>query len=485
MSKFIHKLRPRQIAVAEKYDPLPHQVSFHTSAAKYRAMVSGVGGGKTTMGVREILKWTQLYPGGLFVIGRLTAKALEGTTQRRFFEICDPQLIEHWQANKGHLWLKTNATYPNGDPVFTEILFMHLDDPGPLGSLDISGFWIDEAHEPDGGEVPESTFQLLQARLRNEVGPHRGFVTTNSGGKDWIWRWFFDEKRPDHMKEEFWGMVVSSRDNPFLPPGYVEGLIRNNPKTWVDRFIEASFDAFEGQIFQEFDEKEHVISLEEFNKMTFAKGKWDDEGGFDFGVIAPTAFLESKYNAEEDMLLICSEIYQENAEPETVAKAMLDLGFDWSWADPSVAYTGTQKVTPKEIYAAFGVDLIPSENDEDTFFAMLQWRLRHNKIKIVECCENLIAEIKSAAWDPSYNRGHSTKPKAKKGKDFPDHARDALKYLVLKLGVNPDSMRAHEDEYEKFQKMKKLHPSVVSDLENEGYMFDEIIAMIEKGKVTL
>ncbi len=476
------RLKPRQIAVATEYNPLPHQRDFHTSPAKYRAMVSGVGGGKTTMGVKEILKWTQLYPGGLWVIGRLTAKALEETTQRRFFEICPPALIEHFQSNKGHLWLKTPDVYEDGSPVFSEIIFMHLDDPGPLGSLDISGFWIDEAHEPDGGEVPEATFQLLMARLRNEVGPHRGFVTTNSGGHDWVWRWFFDEKRPQHMKDEFWGEVVSSRDNPFLPPGYVEGLIRNNPKTWVDRFIEASFDAFEGQIFQEFDEKEHVMSLAEFSKKTWSK-KWEKNGGFDFGVVSATAFLDSMYNEEEDMLIVCEEIYQLNAEPETVAKGMLELGYDWSWADPSVAYTGTQKVSPKELYSAFGVDLIPADNDEDTFFSMLQWRFRHNKIKIVECCENLISEIKSASWDPSYNRGRTAKPKAKKGIDHPDHARDALKSIILSLGMKISDQLRSESPYDRYEKIKKLHPSVVEDLENQGYMFDEIVAMIEKGRI--
>ena len=132
-------------------------------------------------------------PGSLGVIGRLTSKALRETTQRRFFEVCPPEIIEHYNKSEEHLWIKTNAVDEDGYPVYSEILFFHLDEPGPLGSLDISYFWIDEAHEPDGNAVPEETFQMLTARLRHPVGPWRGFVTSNSGGKNWVWKRFFDK----------------------------------------------------------------------------------------------------------------------------------------------------------------------------------------------------------------------------------------------------------------------------------------------------
>ena len=162
---------PRKLA---SYDPHPHQIAFHEDSHKYRAIVSGVGAGKTRMGVEEVIKWTQLYPGSLGVIGRLTSKALRETTQRRFFEVCPPELIEHYNKSEEHLWIKTNAVDEDGYPIFSEILFFHLDEPGPLGSLDISYFWIDEAHEPDGNAVPEETFQMLTARLRHPVGHGEG-----------------------------------------------------------------------------------------------------------------------------------------------------------------------------------------------------------------------------------------------------------------------------------------------------------------------
>lgn len=121
------------------YEPLPHQVDFHTNPSKYRAMVSGVGGGKTRMGVQEIQKWAQLYPGGRFLVGRLTSASLRETTQKTFFDMLNPALIAQWQETRGRLLIKTREP-----EIYSEILFRHLDEPGPLGSLDIDGFWIDK-----------------------------------------------------------------------------------------------------------------------------------------------------------------------------------------------------------------------------------------------------------------------------------------------------------------------------------------------------
>ena len=450
-----HRLnRIRKLSVMDDYTPLPHQKAFHQSDAKYRAMVSGVGAGKTLMGSKEVIKWTQLYPGSLYVIGRLTAKALRETTQKRFFEICPNYLIDDFNKTEAKLWLKTPKS-----GVYSEILFMHLDEPGPLGSLDISGFWIDEAHEPDGEEVPVTTFQMLMARLRHEVGPHRGFITSNSGGKDWIWNYFFDPKKIARDKEllrryvdgeiavkpaTFWSVNVPTSANPFLPEGYVEQLKANNPEHWVKRFLDGSFDVFEGQIFPEFDDSEFSYELPVLERHTYRDHEveispfWRKERGFDFGVTAPTATI---YGAVAEIdgvehLFIYDEYYQANAEIELVAKDIKQKGFDYVYADPSTQYKGADKRTPADLYMSEGIVLLPSTNNEDTFFTLLHRYLRQNTIHInKDRCPNLINEIKSAAWDSSTVKGTVGREKPRKDLAHPDHARDALKYLMLGLGA--------------------------------------------------
>jgi hypothetical protein len=451
-------------------------------------MVSGVGAGKTLMGSKECIKWTQLYPGSLGVIGRLTAKSLRETTQRRFFEVCPNELIEDFNKSDAHLWLRTNERY-HGAPVFSEILFMHLDEPGPLGSLDISYFWIDEAHEPDGGEVPERTFQMLMARLRNEVGPHRGFLTTNSGGKDWVYKYFFEEtrkKRNDKLLQQFydgelkikpatfWGINVPTQANPYLPPGYVEQLKENNPEHWVKRFLDGSFDVFEGQIFPEFDDSEASYERPVLERHTYKDGEVEispysrKERGFDFGVTAPTTVIYSSIEEIDGVehLFIYDELYEANADSESVARDIKRRGFDYVYADPSTQYRGVEKRSPADVYMSYGVLLMPSTNNEDTFFTLLHRHFKNNTIHInKDRCPNLVEEIKSATWDTSTIRGDKAKEKAKKSLKYPDHARDGLKYLMLGIGAfdGAKELNAVEPGGDIADKDPKVHESYYED----------------------
>jgi phage terminase large subunit len=388
------------------------------------------------MGVEEVIKWTQLYPGSLGVIGRLTSKSLKETTQRRFFEVCDPALIESFNISEGHLWLKSNAVQ-DGRPVYSEILFMHLDEPGPLGSLDISYFWIDEAHEADGAEVPESTFDMLTARLRHPIGPWRGFVTSNSGGKDWVWDKFFNPAKRFSHKEYIGWVVPTSANAEYLPEGYVEELTRTHTQTWVERFLNASFDAFEGQIFTDFVEDFHTFNPTAFEVSPF----WEHGAGFDFGVAAPTACVYGSLD-RDGRIIIYDEDYEGEANIESFAKKIKSKGFDHVYADPSVVNRGPNKKSPKQLYQEFDVYLIPASNDEDFFISYLTRLLRDKmpdgsaKILISRKCKNLIEQIKQAAWDPKTLSG-STHDKVKR---MENHALDALKYFLNTIGFNPGKL---------------------------------------------
>ena len=424
----------RQLA---RYDPHEHQRVFHQDSHKYRALVSGVGAGKTRMGVEEVIKWTQLYPGSLGVIGRLTSKSLKQTTQRRFFEVCDPKIIESFNSSDAHLWIKTNAVDSNGDPVYSEILFMHLDEPGPLGSLDISYFWIDEAHEPDGTEVPEATFDMLTARLRHPVGPWRGFVTSNSGGKDWVWDKFFNPSKRKILKEYIGWVAPTSANSKYLPDGYVEELARTHTQVWVDRFLNASFDAFEGQIFTEFDEDFHTYNPSDVEISPF----WEHGAGFDFGVSAPTSCVYGAID-RDGRIYLYDEDYEAEANIETFSKGIKSRGFDHVYADPSVVNRGPNKKSPKQLYSEFGVSLIPASNNEDFFISYLVKLLRERtpdggpKIMISRKCKHLIDQIKQASWDPKTITG-STHDKVKK---MENHAIDALKYFLNSVGFMPGKL---------------------------------------------
>ena len=423
------------------YKPLPHQKAFHQNPAKFRAVVSGVGGGKTTMGVREAIKFSQAFPGSLGLIGRLEATSLRDTTQRRFFEICPPHLIYKWKETTGHLLLYTPVP-----GVYSEILFRRLDEPGPLGSLDLDWWWIDEATEADGSEVPEDTFLMLMARLRGVVGPLRGWVTSNSGGKNWIWKWFYGPQKPP----EFWGITVKSDDNPYLPPGYVENLRKNNPPEWVERFLNASFEVFEGQIFTEFVDSldgRHAQTVEEAYKIhTFDENSAEIrhylaslpriEAGFDFGVGAPTAVPVAKIGLAPDGMIdvwIYDEFYGEEADIRVVASWIKSHGLSYVYADPSTQNRGPTGESPMMLYAKEGVSLIPSPNDVSTKIATIHQFLLRFRLHISSRCVHLRSQLQSYKWKPQ-PKSASADFRAKPLKRD-DHAIDALGYMLMSIGL--------------------------------------------------
>lgn len=440
------------------YEPQKHQEEFHRNRHRYRAMVSGVGAGKTTLGVREVLKWTQFYPGGLYVIGRLTSKSLEETTERRFFEMCPVELIEDWNDSKKHLYLKT----PQPD-IYSEILFMHLDEPGPLGSLDIDGFYIDEAHEPDGQEVPESTFLMLKARLRGYAGPHRGIITTNSGGKDWVWNWFFNPLRSEEVKRMHWGINVPTEVNrKYLPPGYIEELRSTHPEAWVKRFLDGSFEVFEGQIFTEFDEKIHVIPpFEGLKDLPF-------EGGFDFGIEVPTAVGLFRIDMANQVIFLDDLFYRAEADISTVALWMKERGLYTSWADPSVRNRGPTKKSPAMLYQEEEVTLVPSVSNDVTL-KISAWHkfLLKNRFFIIDRPQNrpAIDELQGYRWDPK-------KPDRPLKKD--DHFVDAGGYFLVSspLYANMDPVTPGGSKDTPLPGGGFVHPSLYED---EDYQDDDFM----------
>lgn len=445
----------KQILQAPGYTPLPSQAKCHQSRAQFRAMVGGLGSGKTTSGARDCLRLTQTFPGSLGVIGRLTSASLRDTTQRRFFEIINEvtegkpeRLIHKWLTGESHLWLKTPVP-----GVYSEILFKHLDDPGPLGSLDLDWWWIDECHEPEGGEVPEAVFLMLKARLRGKVGPLRGLVTSNCGGKDWIWKWFFSQQKPP----EFEGFTVPTRENKQnLPPNYEEALRRDHPQEWVDRFLDCSFDIFQGMIFEEFTRDQYVIPHTDIPKTKVT------EAGFDFGVKAPTACLMAKVTKDGD-IYIYDEFYRPEADVRVVANWIKKHKAGMIWSDPSTGNRGPNKESPRTLYLDQGIILSPApSNDALVRISIIHQYLMRGKLFFSDRCEVTIACLESSEWK-QVKPGEKERPLKKE-----DHARDALAYLLLghPIGEVLDPVAPGEKTYKTNKEGGWRHPSLDEDLDN-------------------
>jgi phage terminase large subunit len=231
-----------------------HQRRFLQAREKYVGLFGGVGNGKTFAACGSILSHASHNPGNLCLIGRLTYPELRDSTRdtfMRLIERCYPAnaYTVNLSENRVELWNKS------------AIIFRHLDNDASLLSMNLGAFYIDQAEEVD-----EETFKTLQSRLRREnVRLHQGLVTGNPRGHDWVYYAFgMDKAHAGNPGYELVGggvtvnrhnvdycMVtaptISNRVN--LPADYIDQLRRSYSPEWFDRFVQGSWDAWTGQVW--------------------------------------------------------------------------------------------------------------------------------------------------------------------------------------------------------------------------------------------
>ena len=206
----------------------PKQWEFILSEATYSAFIGGVGSGKTEGGVIKAMEYMNRHPNSLGMVTAPTYRMLSDSTLRTFFNVLPPGSFRY---NKRDETLR----YYNG----SEILFRSTDDPDTLRGPNLAWFYMDEA-----AMSPHESFRILQGRLRQQGYPHKGWLTTTPKGFNWVYIEFAKEPRPD-----YWSAVVSSRDNPFLPPEFVKNLEESYPNDFALQEIEGQFIIVGGTSF--------------------------------------------------------------------------------------------------------------------------------------------------------------------------------------------------------------------------------------------
>jgi PBSX family phage terminase large subunit len=252
------------------FEPLKAQYRFLQSEAKFRLYSGGFGSGKSLIGCREAIYHALAYPGSYGLVGRLRFKDLEATTMRTFDQLLTQMGINSpayiAEFNKRTMTMR----FSNG----SEVLFSGLDDEMKLRSAEYSWIFVDE-----GSEVPDEIYQTLLGRLRYQ-DPRRLWVTTNPGASGWLRRNFVNATKPgfDHFR-------APTTENHHLPQDYLDSLLTDYNDVWRERYLQGSWDVFEGQVFTMLDDRKHVI--DGFTPTPVH----DIYCGIDFGYRNPTAIV--------------------------------------------------------------------------------------------------------------------------------------------------------------------------------------------------
>lgn len=419
--------------------PLPKQREFlsdsvEQSGPKYVAYVGGIGSGKTLIGCITVAVWAVLYPGD-YLVCRQFAPELKVTTLKTFLEILPKELLVEYRVADGIVRIKSR-----GGKV-SNVFFRQLEEPDKLRSMNLNGFYIDEA-----SQVSEAAFMLLQGRLR---GPflRKGILTSNPNGHDWIYHWFVkqDMFKSEGAKRYYKLIKAPSTENVHLPDGYVQSMMDTWSEDRIRREIFGDFDSFAGQVYPEFRRDVHVI------KPFAIPPEWPRIVGIDHGLRNPAAWLWAAIDYDENVYFY-REFYQKEWLIEEICKGKAGLPgviklmgkerIEVAVIDPSTAarrgQTGFSDFDAYLEHLPAGFPLKLGNNDVKAGIDRVKTFLKVSPVTkkpqlfIFDTCSNLIEEMSQYRYKELLpNQVGKQSEKEGEVHKVNDHAADAARYLIM------------------------------------------------------
>ena len=198
------------------------------------------GPGKSTLGCYWVLKCALKFPGTRWVIGRSTLKTLKETTYVTFLKVAKTQGVKlgvHFKMNS-HLNI---MHFDNGSEILWKDLFYYPADPDvdELGSLEITGAFIDEANQ-----VNVQVKNVLRSRIRFMLDEYelipKALYTCNPG-KNWTKSEFYTQAKNKALPSNKKFVPALLSDNPHITKYYRENLL-SLPKQLRDRLLLGNWD---------------------------------------------------------------------------------------------------------------------------------------------------------------------------------------------------------------------------------------------------
>ena len=300
----------------------------------------------------------------------------------------------------------------------------------------------------------EFGWNYLASRLRTtdpEITPYMR-CTANPGGvgATWVKKRYIDPHPPN---ESFVGEDRLSRkfiparldDNPYLAEdGRYEEMLQALPPTQRKQLLEGNWDVNEGAAFTEFEQDVHVITPFEIPI------SWERIKGIDYGYASESACIWGAVDASDGTLIIYRELYQKGLTGVDLGEKITQMELNDPYSVQGVldtaawARTGTTGPTVGESLIRAGHKLRRADKNRIQGKIQIHEYLRiqqrgRPRLQIFNNCPNLIRELQSIPLDRSNPEDVDT--------HAPDHAYDALRYLIMSRPRIQDS----------FSRIRNLH----------------------------
>lgn len=307
------------------YRPHLKQRPFHKNNLKFRGIITGVGFGKSSAGVAEMIRDSMKYPGSFNLIFAPTYRMLQNVTMREFWKFCPPEIIA--SHNRGEQII----TLVNG----TEIIYLSGDNERNIDRL--RGLTLGSAYLDEVALSPYYVWEVVIARMRHSKGSKRIWITTTPKGRNWVFSLFVKHQNPRTKdllpnKDAYKAFKGTTFDNPYTDDEYKNTLKATYSGIFGKQELYGDFVGFEGLVYGDFSMEVHCPDKIRTERIT------NYICGVDWGFTNPAALIVIGLDGDGRAYII-DEYYGARLQVgDLIAKAKIfneKYGIDSFHADPS------------------------------------------------------------------------------------------------------------------------------------------------------
>lgn len=284
----------------------------------------------------------------------------------------------------------------------------------------------------------EFSWNYLASRLRTtdpEIIPYMR-CTANPGGvgAHWVKKRYIDAEIPntsfigkDGLSRKF--IPARLEDNPYLAlDGRYEMMLKALPPTQRRQLLEGNWDVNEGAAFTEFSLEHHIIAPFEIPI------HWERIKGIDYGYASESACIWATIDPSDGTLIVYRELYKKGLTGHDLGLIITEMELSDPFAVSGVldtaawSQTGTTGPTVGETLVRQGHKLRRADKNRIQGKIQIHEYLKlqqsgRPRLQIFNTCPSLIRELQSIPLDKSRPEDVDT--------HAPDHAYDALRYLIM------------------------------------------------------
>lgn len=311
------------------YIPLPHQMDVHSNKHKIKLLLGGMGSAKSNAGVMEIINHALTVANGQTIMLAQTLKQLSKAIMPIFDEYLPRKFVKKWTDTKADI----EITLVNGH----KITGFASDDEEKFRSMNITAFYLEEA-----SGIDPKIYQECIRRLRNPHGiingcPHYVGIICSNPAQGAIRDLLFTadeihgstsikktvamyDKRIKNKNPDLAAFLSSSRDNPHLPPGFVQSVINSLTPEQVRLYVDCIIEYAEGAVYPT------ILSMTE--EPFQIPDHWERYIAHDPGIHDPAAILLGAQDPETGVLHFYREYYKTDQVLSQVASAFKSMTAD-------------------------------------------------------------------------------------------------------------------------------------------------------------